>query len=184
MVKMETSSKCTVLTKRKRENQKKIRSMKRHSPDSHKDEVGTKERKNILDLPPSNEHAGEEDQQKSYSFAVHPIGGNNGNDSRSSRSRSEASQDRDQEWSLENLKNAPKDIGRVQSLISHLMLVAASGSTRKGNMNADLDDSSDEDTDDELTLDILHDQCHTMLKGLQRHLQLLFHYFEYDRPMD
>ena len=64
------------------------------------------------------------------------------------------------------------------------MLVAASGSTRKGNMNADLDDSSDEDTDDELTLDILHDQCHTMLKGLQRHLQLLFHYFEYDRPMD
>lgn len=181
MMKTETSCKLTVVTKRKRENQKQIRSMKRHSPDSHKDVVGPKGRKNILDLPPSNEHAGDKVQQQSYSFAVHPILGCNGDDSRSSHS-SEVSQDRDQEWSLEKLKNAPKDIARVQSLISHLMLVGLSAAESKGNMNADPDDSSDELTHDERTLDLLHDQCHTMLKGLQSHLELLFHYFQYDRP--
>ena len=43
----------------------------------------------------------------------------------------------------------------------------------------DLDDSGDELTDAERTLDILHDQCHVMLKGLQCHLELLFQHFEY-----
>ena len=49
---------------------------------------------------------------------------------------------------------------------------------------ANPDDSGDELTHAENTLDILHDQCHAMLKGLQHHLDLLFHHFKYRSHTD
>ena len=48
----------------------------------------------------------------------------------------------------------------------------------------DLDHSGDELTHVERTLDVLHDQCHAMLKGLQHHLDLLFHHFKYRSHTD
>ena len=94
----------------------------------------------------------------------------------------------DQEWSLEKLKNAPADISRVQSLISHLMLVGISTTTDEPNGESDdIDDpvdSGDEFTHVECTLDVLHDQCHAMLKGLQHHLDLLFRHFKYRSHTD
>ena len=48
----------------------------------------------------------------------------------------------------------------------------------------DPDDSGDELTDDECTLDVLHDQCHDMLKGLQHHLDLLFRHVKYRSHTD
>ena len=84
----------------------------------------------------------------------------------------------DQEWSLEKLKNAPADISRVQSLISHLMLVGISKTTDVSQDELN-DDSGDELSHAEFTLDVLHDQCHALLQGLQRHLKLLFRHFKY-----
>ena len=178
MVKTETSSKRTVEIKRKRDSQKKKRSTKRHRPDECSDAAVAQTKKNMSDPPPSNKHTGVEDQQQSHSLATHPIPGCNSDDFRSLCAA--VSQVRDQEWSLEKLRNAPADIGRVQSLISHLMLVGMSTATDI--LNADSDDSGDEVTHAERTLDVLdvlQDQCHVMLKGLQRHLELLFHHFEY-----
>ena len=179
MVKTETSSKRAVETKRKRDNQKENRSTKRHSPDECEDTAVAQTKRNMSDPPTSKKHTDVEDQQQSHSLATNPIPGGNSDDVRSLCT--EVSQVRDQEWSLEKLKNAPADIIRVQSLISHLMLVGMSTATDK--MNADSDDSGNELTRAELTLDVLHDQCHVMLKGLQRQLQLLFHHFEY-KPLE
>lgn len=84
---------------------------------------------------------------------------------------------KDKELSFDQLRNAPSDIFRVQNLISHLILVGSSTTTDK--LDDDTDDSGDEVTHAESTLNVLHDQCHAMLKGLQSHLELLFHHFEY-----
>ena len=102
---------------------------------------------------------------------------------------SEVSGNRDHQWSFEMLKNAPADIARVQKLISHLMLVGMSKKPDDLNANSDDSDSGDSDSGDsdsgddlthaERRLCILHDQCHAMLKGLHRHLALLFHHFKY-----
>ena len=175
MVKTETSSKRAVEIKRKRDIKKENRSTKRHSPAECKDAAVAQTKKNISDPPTSNKHTDVEDQQQSHSLATNPIPGGNSDDFRSLCT--EVSQVRDQEWSFEKLKNAPADIIRVQSLISHLMSVGMSTATDK--INVDSDDSGDELTRGELILDVLHDQCHVMLKGLQYHLQLLFHHFEY-----
>ena len=84
------------------------------------------------------------------------------------------------EWSTEMLKSAPADIARVQRLISHLM--SAASLNVRDEVTTDSDDTHDSDdelTHEELILSVLHDQCHTLLKGLQRHLELLFHHFKY-----
>ena len=173
MAKTETSSKRAVEIKRKRDSQKKNCSTKRHRPDKCSDAAVAQTKKDMSDPPPSNKHTGVEDQHQSHNLATYPIPGCNSDDFRSSCI--EVSQVRDdQEWSLEKLRNAPADIGRVQSLISHLMLVGMSTAT--DTLNAD---SDDEVAHAERTLDILHDQCHVMLKGLQCHLELLFQHFEY-----
>ena len=178
MVKTEAPSKRVAETKRKRENQKENRLTKRHSPDECRDAVAARTKKNTS--PPSNKHTVVEEQQQSHGLTTHLIPGCNGDEFRSLCT--EVSQVRDQaEWSVAKLRNAPSDIGRVQSLISHLMLVGVSAATDK--LNSDSDDSGDELTHVELTLDVLHDQCHVMLKGLHHHLQLLFDRFEY-KPLE
>ena len=83
-------------------------------------------------------------------------------------------------WSTEIIKSAPADIARVQRLISHLMLLGSSNVRDELTTDSDdTHDSDDEITHEELILSALHDQCHTLLKGLQRHLELLFHHFKY-----
>ena len=177
MVKTEAPSKRVAETKRKRENQKENRLTKRHSPDECRDAVVARTKNTS---PPPNKHTVVEEQQQSHGLTTHLIPGCNGDEFRSLCT--EVSQVRDQaEWSVAKLRNAPSDIGRVQSLISHLMLVGVSAATDK--LNSDADDSGDELTHDELTLDVLHDQCHVMLKGLHHHLQLLFDRFEY-KPLE
>ena len=92
----------------------------------------------------------------------------------------EASKTCGPEWSTEMLKSAPADIARVQRLISHLM--SAASLNVRDEVTTDSDDTHDSDdelTHEELILSALHDQCHTLLKGLQRHLELLFHHFKY-----
>ena len=121
MVKVKPSTKQTVKTKRKRDDQKQNRSVKRHNPDEHRDVPTTKTNKYISDLPPSNKHFGVGDHYQSHGSVTREIPGCDSDDLRSLCR--EVSHVRDQKWSLEKLKNASADITRVQSLISLLMLV-------------------------------------------------------------
>ena len=192
MVKAKTSIKRTVNTKHKRDDLKQNRSAKRHSPDEYRDVAAAKANQYIPDLPPpSNKHVGVDEHHQFHSLVTHTIPGCDTDDLRSLCS--EVSHAHGHEWSLEKLKNAPADITRVHGLISHLMLVAISTTTDELNADSDdpddpdslnaesddPDDSGDELTHAEHTLDVLHDQCHSMLKGLQHHLNLLFRHFEY-----
>ena len=189
MVKAKTSIKRTVKTKHKRDDLKQNRSAKRHSPDEYRDAPTTKANQYMSDLPPSNKHVGVDEHHQFHSLVTHAIPGCDTDDLRSLCS--EVSHAHGHEWSLEKLKNAPADITRVHGLISHLMLGGISTTTDELNadsddpdsLNADSDDPDDsgggELTDAERALDVLHDQCHSMLKGLQHHLNLLFRHFEY-----
>ena len=186
MVKAKTSIKWTgKKTKYKRDELKQNRQAKRHSPDDYRDAAVTKGKQYTSDLLPSNKHAGVDKTRQFRSLVTHTIPGCDTDDLRSLAS--EVSDVHDQEWSLEKLKNAPADISRVQSLISHLMLVGISTTTDE--LNGESDDSDDPDDSGDLThvertLDVLHDQCHAMLKGLQHHLDLLFRHFKYRSRAD
>ena len=187
MVKAKTSIKQTVKkTKHKRDELEQNRPAKRHSPDKYRDidAPATKTNQYTSDLPPSNKHVGVDKLQQFHSLVTHTLPGCDTDDLRSLCSDVSHVHDRG-EWCLEKLKNAPADISRVQSLISHLMLVGISTTTDELNGESDdIDDpvdSGDEVTHVECTLDALHDQCHAMLKGLQHHLDLLFRHFKY-RP--
>ena len=192
MVKVKTSIKRTAKkTKHKRDELEQNRTVKRHSPDKYRDAdaPATKTKQYTSDPPPSHKHVGEDKFRQFESLVTHTIPGCDTDDLRSLCS--DVSHTHDREWSLEKLKNAPADIIRVQSLISHLMLVGVSTTdctTDALNVDSDdvddPDDSGDELTDAERTLDILHDQCHAMLKGLQHHLDLLFHHFKYRSHTD
>ena len=193
MVKAETSIKRTVNTKHKRDDLKQNRSAKRHSPDEYRDVAAAKANQYIPDLPPpSNKHVGVDEHHQFHSVVTNTTPGCDDTDDLRSLCSSQVSHVHDQEWSLEKLKNAPADIIRVQGLISHLMLVGLSTTTDELNADSDdpdadsddPDDSGDELTHAENTLDILHDQCHAMLKGLQHHLDLLFHHFKYRSHTD
>ena len=192
MVKAKTSIKRTVKkTKHKRDELEKNRPAKRHSPDKYRDTdaPATKTNQYTSNLPPSNKHVGVDKLRQFHSLVTHTIPGCDTDDLRSLCS--DVSHVHDREWSLEKLKNAPADIIRVQSLVSHLMLVGLSTTDCTTDaLDADSDDvddpddSGDELTDAERTLDVLHDQCHAMLKGLQHHLDLLFHHFKYRSHTD
>ena len=187
MVKAKTSMKWTgKKTKHKRDELEHNRPAKRHSPDDYRAAPVTKGKQHTSDLPPSNKHVGVDKTRQFCSVVTNTIPGCDTDDLRSLGS--EVSDVHDQEWSLEKLKNAPADISRVQSLISHLMLVGISTTTDELNGESDdIDDpvdSGDELTHVECTLDVLHDQCHAMLKGLQHHLDLLFHHFKYRSRAD
>ena len=188
MVKAKTSIKRTVNTKHKRDDLKQNRSAKRHSPDEYRDVATAKANQHIPDLlPPSNKHVGVDEHHQFHSVVTNTTPGCDDTDDLRSLC-SQVSHIHDQEWSLEKLKSAPADIIRVQGLISHLMLVGLSTTTdATDELNVDSDDpddSGDELTHAEHTLDILHDQCHAMLKGLQHHLDLLFHHFKYRSHTD
>ena len=187
MVKAKTSMKWTgKKTKHKRDELEHNRPAKRHSPDDYRAAPVTKGKQHTSDLPPSNKHVGVDKTRQFCSVVTNTIPGCDTDDLRSLGS--EVSDVHDQEWSLEKLKNAPADISRVQSLISHLMLVGISTTTDELNGESDdIDDpvdSGDELTHVECTLDVLHDQCHAMLKGLKHHLDLLFHHFKYRSRAD
>ena len=192
MVKAKTSIKRTVKkTKHKRDELEKNRPAKRHSPDKYRDTdaPATKTNQYTSNLPPSNKHVGVDKLRQFHSLVTHTIPGCDTDDLRSLCS--DVSHVHDREWSLEKLKNAPADIIRVQSLVSHLMLVGLSTTDCTTDaLDADSDDvddpddSGDELTDAERTLDVLHDQCHAMLKGLQHHLDLLFRHFKYRSHTD
>ena len=195
MVKAKTSIKRTAKkTKHKRDEPEQNRPAKRHSSDKYRDvdAPATKRKQYTSDPPPSNKHVGEDKLRQFHSLATHTIPGCDTDDLRSLCS--DVSHIHDREWSLEKLQNAPADIIRVQSLISHLMSVGTTSiSTTDCTADAlnadsddvdDPDDSGDELTDAERTLLILHDQCHAMLKGLQHHLDLLFHHFQYRSHTD
>ena len=190
MVKAKTSIKRTgKKTKHKqRDELEQNRPAKRHSPDKYRDTdvPATKTNQYTSDLPPSNKHVGVDKLQQFHSLVTHTLPGCDTDDLRSLCSDVSHVHDRG-EWCLEKLKNAPADIMRVQSLISHLMSVAVSTKDCTTDaLNADShdvddpEDSGDELTDAERTLLILHDQCHAMLKGLQYHLDLLFRHFKYN----
>ena len=191
MVKAKTSIKrITKNTKHKRDELEQNRPAKRHSPGKYRDDApATKTKQYTSDPSPSNKHVSEDKLQLFHRVVTHTIPGCDTNDLRSFCS--DVSHIHDREWSLEKLKNAPGDIMRVQSLISHLMLVGISTTDCTTDaLNADSDDVDDPDdsgddlTDAERTLDVLHDQCHAMLKGLQHHLDLLFHHFKYRSHTD
>ena len=198
------------MAKRKRKNEMKDQSSKRHSCDNYTDET-LSSAANVTDL--SQKCNADQHQQphrrctdmtddialsekvvtkvtpaadcvnSATSVDIHASPGCASDDLTSLCS--EVSGSHGHQWSLEMLENAPADIARVQKLISHLMLVGVSRTTDDLNANSDDSDSdSDSDSDDELThaerkLAVLHDQCHAMLKGLHRHLALLFHHLKY-----
>jgi len=186
MVKAKTSIKRTVKTKNKRDDLKQNRTVKRHRLDDYREAPVSKSKQYTSDLARSSKNVVVDKHHQFHSVVTQTIPECDTDDLTSICS--EVSHVHDQEWSLEKLKNAPADIIRVQSLISHLMLVGISTTTDE--LNADTDDPDDlDDTDDpgdELThtLDVLHDQCHIMLKGLQHHLDLLFHHFKYRSHTD
>ena len=186
MMKAKTSMKRTVKTKHKRDDLKQNRPAKRHSPDEYRDAPDTKADQYTSAPPPPNKHVGVDEHRQFDSPVTYTLPGCNTDDLRSLCS--EVSDVHNREWSLEKLKNAPADIIRVQSLISHLMSVGISSTTDEQNGESDdsddLDHSGDELTPVERTLDVLHDQCHAMLKGLQHHLDLLFHHFKYRSHTD
>ena len=186
MMKAKTSMKRTVKTKHKRDDPKQNRPAKRHSPNEYRDAPATKADQYTSEPPTSNKYVGVDEHRQFDSLVTHTLPGCDTDDLRSLCS--EVSDVHNQEWSLEKLKNAPADIIRVQSLISHLMSVAISTTTDEQNGESDdsddLDDSGDELAHVERTLDVLHDQCHAMLKGLQHHLDLLFHHFKYRSHTD
>ena len=183
MVKAKTSIKRAVKTKHKRDDLKQNRPAKRHSPDEYRDTPASKSKQYASEFPPSSKHLVVDKHHQFHSLVTQTIRGCDTDEVTSLCS--EVSHVHDQEWSLEMLKNAPADITRVQSLIAHLMLVGISTTTDVLNADSDdPDDSGDELTHAECTLDVLHDQCHTMLKGLQHHLDLLFHHFEYRSRTD
>ena len=150
----------TAKTKRKRDNENKNHSTKRHSPDSTDAGVAPV----AVRVTPIS------------AFGKHTFPRCDNDDLNSLCS--EVPGVCDEEWSLEKLKNAPTDIARVQSLISHLMLAGISKTTDVSQDELN-DDSGDELAHAEFTLDVLHDQCHALLQGLQRHLKLLFRHFKY-----
>ena len=140
MVKAKTSIKWTgKKTKYKRDELKQNRQAKRHSPDDYRDAAVTKGKQYTSDLLPSNKHAGVDKTRQFRSLVTHTIPGCDTDDLRSLCS--DVSHIHDREWSLEKLKNAPADIIRVQSLISHLMLVGISSTDCTTDaLNADSDD--------------------------------------------
>ena len=194
MVKAKTSIKQTVKkTKHKRDEPVQNRPTKRHSPDKYRDtDASATKTIQYTCVKPSTLKQTRRCRQTltiSQSCHTHTLPGFDTDDLRSLCS--DVSHVHDREWSLEKLKNAPTDIIRVQSLISHLMLVGVSttdGTTDALNADSydvdDPDDSGNELTDAERTLEILHDQCHAMLKGLQHHLDLLFRHFKYRSHTD
>ena len=75
------------------------------------------------------------------------------------------------------LEQAPETINKVHELISHLMVVGLKNTSHPRPPPETL-------SHHQRIKEVLHDQCHTMLKGLHQHLSLLFQHFQYTKITD